>query len=162
MRECFVRCSYKFLFPWTRRTRYGGKTLRQPDSLKTVMQLCGQIRACTIRAFVCGAGIPRGVSEPDWNLLYSDKGCRKLNGTVFYLILKLAWGLDNNFCADICFPFFVYYRAYRHEHVHIYNITRFPSNYAQQRNKCLFSQSLVTCTLTSKFWCRDYLLYYSP
>ena len=43
-----------------------------------------------------------------------------------------------------------YYRAYRHEHVHIHNITRFPSNYAQQRNKGLFSQSLVTCTLTSK------------
>lgn len=63
---------------------------------------------CIVRALVWGAGIPRGVSEPGWNLLYSDKGCRKFNGTVFYLILKLARGLDNNVCAFICFSFFVY------------------------------------------------------
>ena len=67
------------------------------------MPLCNQGRVCNVRALVWGAGIPRGVSEPGWNLLYSDKGCRKFNGAVFYLTLKPARGLDNTFSAFICF-----------------------------------------------------------
>ena len=101
---CAVFLQY-YWFPWSWRKRNGKKTLRQSGSSKTLMPLTNSV-------FVWGAGIPRGVSEPGWSLLYSDKGCRKLNGTVFYLILKLARGLDNNFCAFICFSFFVYYRAY--------------------------------------------------